>query len=227
MILIEILNLNTMNFYIGVIMSIKVLICDDDALIRESLKIILSMDEELNVVHICKNGMEAVNYCYNNPVDVALLDVRMPKLNGVEATKEISNRTSTKVMILTTFDEDEYISSALKNGAKGYLLKSNSPDTIINTIKVVHTGSGVVENGIIDKLLSNISTVSPNRSMNTFSKREIEIIESIAEGLSNKDISEKLYISEGTVKNYITSILTKTNLKHRTQIAVYYLKGKI
>lgn len=214
-------------FIIGVIMSIKILICDDDALIRESLKIILSMDEELNVVHVCENGLEAVKYCCNNSVDVALLDVRMPKLNGVETTKEICKVTSTKVIILTTFDEDEYISSSLRNGAKGYLLKSNSPNTIINTIKVVHNGSDVVENGIIDKLLSKTSPVCPNPNMNNFSKREVEIIESIAEGLSNKEISEKLYISEGTVKNYITNILTKTNLKHRTQIAVYYLKGKI
>lgn len=208
-------------------MSINVLICDDDALIRESLKIILSMDDNLKVVNVCENGMDAVNYCCNNSVDVALLDVRMPKLDGVAATKEISNRTSTKIIILTTFDEDEYITSALKNGAKGYLLKSNSPDTIINTIKIVHTGSGVIENRIIDKLISKFSPLTSNHNIDSFSKREIEVIKLIAEGLSNREISEKLYISEGTVKNYITSILTKTNLKHRTQIAVSYLKGEI
>ncbi|MFR1710489.1 MAG: response regulator [Clostridium sp.] len=208
-------------------MSISVLICDDDSLIRESLKIILSMDKDLNVVSICKNGIEATDYCLNNQVDVALLDIRMPKLNGVEATKKIFDNTSTKIIILTTFDEDEYISSALKNGAKGYLLKSNSPDTIINTIKVVHNGNGVIENKIIDRLVSTSSNLFSKTCRDIFSRRELEIIELIADGLSNREISEKLFITEGTVKNYITNILTKTNLKHRTQIAVYYLKGEL
>lgn len=206
---------------------IKVIIADDDDLIRESLKIILSIDDELDVVQGFKNGEEAMKYCLTNEVDIALLDVRMPIMNGVQATKEIASRTKTKVIILTTFDEDEYISKALKYGAKGYLLKNNPPDNIINTIKMVYKGNSVIQQEVLEKVTNNIFE-SNNTSINKdiFTEREIEIIKAISEGLSNKEIAGKLYISEGTVKNYISSILNKTNLSHRTQIAINYIKGK-
>lgn len=206
---------------------IKVIIADDDDLIRESLKIILSIDEEIDVIQGFKNGEEAMKHCLTNDVDIALLDVRMPIMNGVEATKDIASRTNTKVIILTTFDEDEYISKALKYGARGYLLKNNPPENIINTIKMVYKGNSVIQQEILDKVTTNILE-SNNTSIdkNIFTEREVEIIKAIAEGLSNKEISGKLYISEGTVKNYISSILSKTNLNHRTQIAINYIKGK-
>lgn len=206
---------------------IKVIIADDDDLIRESLKIILSIDEELDVIQGFKNGEEAMKFCLTNDVDIALLDVRMPIMNGVEATKDIASRTNTKVIILTTFDEDEYISKALKYGAKGYLLKNNPPENIINTIKMVYKGNSVIQQEILDKVTTNILE-SNNTSIdkNAFTEREVDIIEAIAEGLSNKEIAGKLYISEGTVKNYISSILSKTKLNHRTQIAINYIKGK-
>ena len=107
--------------------KIKILIVDDDSLIRESLKIILSSDDKIEVLSTASNGQEAVDYCIKNSVDIALVDIRMPLVNGVKATKEITKRTNTKVIILTTFDEDEYIKEALNYGAKGYLLKNTSP----------------------------------------------------------------------------------------------------
>lgn len=210
-------------------MGIKLIVVDDDMLIRESLKIILSFDEEIEVVETFEGGQDATEYCLKNSVDIALLDVRMPKGNGVIATREIVSRTSTKVIILTTFDEDEYIREALNNGAKGYLLKNTLPDEIIETIKMVYGGGNcVIQQEVINKItgiLPSNNTSKIDKSL--FTQREINVMEGIADGLTNKQISKKLFIAEGTVKNHITSILGKTNLSHRTQIAIYYIKGKI
>ena len=207
-------------------MSINLLIADDDSLIRESLKIIIGLDQEFNVLICVENGKEAIEYCLNNQVDVALLDIRMPIVNGVEAVKEISLKTSTKCLILTTFDEDEYINAAVRYGAKGYILKNNTPDKIKAAIKVVYSGNMVIQEGIIDKVLKGIDSDNSSKlNRDLFTEREIGIMEAIADGLSNREISARLFISEGTVKNYITSILNKTSLDHRTQIAIYYLKG--
>ncbi len=207
-------------------MSIKLVIADDDSLIRESLKIILSYDKDIEVVDVFENGKDLVDFLLKNRIDIALVDVRMPILNGVKATLEISNKTETKVIILTTFDEDEYIREGIKNGARGYLLKNTKPDKIIETIKMVNVGIAVIQEEILDKLRSNIKTNREENIIdkNLFKERELEVMKAISEGLSNKEISKKLFISEGTVKNYITSILQKTNLTHRTQIAIYYIK---
>ncbi|MBW9154584.1 response regulator transcription factor [Clostridium estertheticum] len=207
-------------------MPIKILIADDDSLISEGLKIIIGLDEEFIVMDCVENGLEAVEYCLNNQVDVALLDIRMPILNGVEAIKEISLKTKTKCLILTTFDEDEYINAAIRYGAKGYILKNNSPDKIKAAIKVVNSGNMVMQEGIIDKVLKGIDRDNSSKlDRDLFTIREMEIMQAIADGLSNRKISARLFISEGTVKNYITSILNKTSLEHRTQIAIYYLRG--
>ncbi len=210
-------------------MAIKVLIADDDILIRESLNIIIGLDEEFEVVGCAKDGLEALEKCIKEQVDVALLDVRMPVMNGVEAVKEIAMRTKTKTLILTTFDEDEYIFQALKNGARGYLLKNNSPEKIKDAIKIVSGGNTVMQDVILDKFTQGLRSPNIDKTPkgDLFTEREIDIIKAIAEGHSNKEISTKLYISEGTVKNYITSILNKTGLKHRTQIAIHYLRGEI
>lgn len=205
-------------------MSIKVLIADDDSLIRESLKIILSIDEEIEIIDCVENGKSAVESCIKNNIDIALLDVRMPVMNGVEAIGEIVCKTNTKPLILTTFDEDEYIMDAIKSGAKGYILKNNSPEKIIDAIKTVYKGNTVIQDVVLDKVKNNLTNPS-KIDLNIFSEREVDIIKAVAEGLSNKEIACRLFISEGTVKNYITSILDKTELQHRTQLAVYYLKG--
>ncbi|EJP6473912.1 response regulator transcription factor [Clostridium botulinum] len=206
---------------------IKVLIADDDAFIRESLSIILNMDEDIKIEKTVENGLQAVEYCRNNKIDIALLDIRMPVMNGVEATKIISREGHGKVLILTTFDEDDYIREALHFGAKGYILKNNTPDTIIDTIKMVYKGNSVIQDVVMDKVLNSCNSNIKNINKDMFSRREIDVIEAISEGLSNKEISAKLFISEGTVKNYISSILSKTGLEHRTQIAIYHLKGQL
>lgn len=207
-------------------MAIKILIADDDSLIRESLKIILGMDEEIEIVDAVENGLKALDVCINCEVDVALLDVRMPVLNGVDAAKEILTKAKTKPLILTTFDEDEYIMGAIKNGAKGYILKNNSPEKIKDAIKMVYSGNTVLQDVVMEKVKDGLSSSEEGKfNKDMFSEREMDVIEAISEGLSNKEIAGKLYISEGTVKNYITSILNKTGLEHRTQIAIYYIKG--
>ena len=210
-------------------MKIRLAIADDDELIRESINIILSKDEDIEIVGLAKNGRELLNLLLNERVDVALVDVRMPELNGVEATLEITKRVDTKVLILSTFDEDEYINLAFKNGAKGYLLKNTNPRKIIEAIKMVHSGSGVIQEEVLEKIKNTLNFGKDESKIDKslFTERELEIMEAIAEGLSNKEISKKLFISEGTVKNYITTIFQKTNLSHRTQIAIYYLKGGI
>ena len=207
-------------------MSIRVLICDDDSLIRESLKILLPLKGDIEIVGEGSNGKEAIEICLNNEVDVALIDIRMPEVNGVEAVKEIVKNTSTKCLILTTFDEEEYVNEAMEYGAKGYILKNNSPDQIANSITSVYNKTIVLNEDILDKF-HNKSLVEPKISKYEFTDREKDIIEAISEGLSNKEISKKLFISEGTVRNYITMILDKTNLDHRTAIAVNYLKGNL
>lgn len=208
-------------------MGIKILIADDDSLIRESLKIILNMDQELEIIECVENGEKAVKACLENKIDLALLDIRMPVMNGVEAVKNIVEKTDTRTLILTTFDEDEYIHDAIKYGAKGYILKNNAPDKIINAIKTVYNGNTVMQDVVLEKIKEGLNENKSTIDERLFTDREIEVIKAISEGLSNKEISVKLFISEGTVKNYITNILSKTGLKHRTQIAIYYLTGKV
>lgn len=205
---------------------INIVIVDDDALIRESLKIILSMKENLNIIGTFDNALKAMEECKKQPIDIVLLDVRMPIINGVEATKEFVKFKNTKVIILTTFDEDEYVREGIRNGASGYLLKNTPPEEIVDAINLVYRGNNVYGREIIDKLKESLENkTSIDRTL--FTERELQIMELISEGLSNKEISNKLFISEGTVKNYISSVLSKTSLNHRTQIAIYYLKGRM
>ncbi|MBD7915709.1 response regulator transcription factor [Clostridium sp. Sa3CUN1] len=208
-------------------MSIRLVIADDDALIRDSLKIILSYDKEIEVLEVFENGKDLVDFVLENETDIALVDIRMPLVNGVKATLEISKNTETKVIILTTFDEDEYIRDGIKNGAKGYLLKNTRPEKIIETIKLVKKGIAVIQEEVLNKLSNNIISKNNYKKIDKdlFTERELDVMLAISEGLSNKEVSKKLFISEGTVKNYITSILQKTNLTHRTQIAIYYIKN--
>ncbi|GGD76038.1 response regulator transcription factor [Paenibacillus nasutitermitis] len=215
-------------------MKIKVIIADDNPFIREGMKIILASFNEFEVLATVNDGQEAVDYCQLNEVDVALLDVRMPNMNGVEATRLIAERTQTKPLILTTFDDDEFILDAIKYGAKGYLLKNNDPEQISDAIKSVYNGHNVLQDVVMEKLKSGLSAEKGRKESlgdkidrSQFTERELDIMALIAKGMANKEISKNLYISEGTIANHITSILGKTGLTHRTQIAIYYLTGEL
>ncbi len=211
-------------------MKIKVIIADDNSFIREGMRIILSTFEEFEVLATVDDGQQAVDYCLQHQVDVALLDIRMPNMNGVEATRLIAEQTRTKPLILTTFDEDEYILSAIKNGARGYLLKNNEPERIRDALVSVHNGNNVLQDVVLEKLKSSLTeekAADSKLDLSMFTEREQAVMSLISKGLSNKEISKHLFISEGTVANYITSILGKTGLEHRTQIAISYLTGKV
>jgi len=204
-------------------MAINVLLADDDRLITESMKMIIELDDRLNVVAIANDGQEAISLCKSNNIDVVLLDIRMPNINGVEATKAIVENTNTKVLVLTTFYEDEYIKKSFEYGAKGYLLKNNPPDIIINAIISVYHGNSVMNSEVMEKL--SFSKDNKENKLSDLTNREKEIVIEISNGATNKDIANKLFISEGTVKNNITNILSKLNLRHRTEIAIFYLKN--
>lgn len=206
-------------------MSIRVLICDDDSLIRESLKVLLPLKGDIEIVAVAENGEEAVSICTTEEIDVALLDIRMPKMSGVEAVKEIASKTDTKCLILTTFDEEDYINEAMEYGAKGYILKNSTPDQIVQSITSVYNNTIVMNENVLNKFQGKNSL--PKFTKYDFTEREKDIIIAISEGMSNKEISKKLFISEGTIRNYITMILDKTDLEHRTAIAVNYLKGNL
>lgn len=208
-------------------MAIRVLIADDDALIREGLKIILQSDDRFEVAECVDNGRKAVEYCCAHQVDVALLDVRMPVLDGLEAARGISSKTATKALILTTFDDDDFIINAVRYGARGYLLKSSPPARIMDAIRMVHDGGTVMQDVAMDIIKDELSSGRKcGIPEGILTEREMEIAGLVARGLSNKDIAARLFMSEGTVKNYISSILAKTGLGHRTQLAVYYLTGE-
>ncbi len=205
-------------------MSINIIIADDDALIREALKIIFDMDDRFNVVWLASDGQEAYNICLKEEIDVALLDVSMPILNGVDATAKIVSETSTKVLILTTFDEDDYVKNAFLNGASGYLLKNNPPEQIKNAVLSVHGGNAVVQDVVMEKIKNPSNRSKKDVKLKNLTLREKEVVQLIAKGQTNKEIADNLFISEGTVKNTVSSILSKLSLKHRTQIAIYYLE---
>lgn len=208
---------------------IRLAIVDDDILIRESLKIIIGIDSEIEVVKTLENGKECIDFLSENKVDVLLLDMRMPVMNGEEVLAEISKRNiDVKVLILTTFDEENLISSAIKHKTSGYLLKSSKPEQIISGIKSVYLGNGVYDADVVSKLIvgNSIDASSGEENIDRYklTDREKEIVKLIAQGLSNKEIAGEIFLSEGTIKNHITSILSKMDLKHRTQIAIEYLK---
>ncbi len=205
--------------------AIKVIIADDSDFVRDGMKIILDVDNDFEVIGCASNGQEAVNIARANKCDVVLMDIQMPVMDGIEATDIFVRENLGKVMILTTFDDDELVSKALNNGAKGYLIKNHKPDELKQMIRSIHQGVKVMDEQIFDKFIDAGIRPSSNFNKDYYSSRELEIVEAVASGLSNKEIAEKLFISEGTVKNYISSILEKEGLSHRTQLAVYYLTG--
>ena len=206
--------------------KIKVIIADDSDFVRDGMRIILEVDESFEVIGCARNGKEAIDIAKECPPDIFLMDIQMPEMDGIEATKYIVENNRGKVLILTTFDDDDLVQRALKNGAKGYLIKNHTPEHLKQMIKSVYNGTGVMEDSILENLAKNTEVKVTGFCEDGYTARELDIIKAVAEGLSNKEIANKLFITEGTVKNYITSILAKENLSHRTALAVYYLTGK-
>lgn len=209
---------------------IRVMIVDDHDIVREGLKMLLSLSSDIMVVAEASNGKEALDALALMSVDVVLTDVKMPIMDGLETTKTIKKLyPEVKVIILTTFNDDSYIFDGLKNGANGYVLKDIKSDDIIKGIKTVYNGNALLQPEVAAKVVKELgsvkTTVSPmsktTHLADTLTPREMEIAKLIAHGKSNRDISKLLYITEGTVRNHITNILSKLELKGRTQIAIY------
>ena len=206
--------------------KIKVIIADDSDFVRDGMKIILETDGGFEVLGCAANGRDAIEIARQSKPDVFLMDIQMPGMDGIEATKIIVSEGLGKVLILTTFDDDDLVRQAVAGGASGYLIKNHTPEHLKQTIRSVYNGVSVMEENLLGTLTGAELKAGSAFDASGYSERELDIVKAVADGLSNKEIAAKLFISEGTVKNYITSILAKEGLSHRTALAVYYLTGK-
>lgn len=205
----------------------KVLIVDDDNLVAVSLKTILSSDGEIEVTGIGNDGSDAVRLYEEQKPDVLLMDIRMSGMSGLDAGAEIISRhNDARILYLTTFNDDEYIIKAISIGAKGYIIKQDF-ESIIPAVKSVYKGQSVFGNSITEKL-PGIINKKKEFDYESFgiTPQEKEIIEEIAKGLSNKEIADKLCLSEGTVRNYLSNILRKLDLRDRTNLAIFYYQNR-
>lgn len=203
--------------------NIKVLIADDQELILESLHIVLSMEEDIEIAALAKNGEEAIHGCEQFQPDIVLMDINMPVMDGVAATALIKKRfPDIKIMMLTSYKEVEYVLTALSHGAEGYLLKAIHPKDLAAGIRVVHAGGTLITQEMAAKMIKSMnmnhsSAVKSNEY--GLSARELEVLHKLASGLRNQDIAEALFLSEGTVKNYISTIYSKLHVKGRREAA--------
>lgn len=205
----------------------RIVLIDDDQLVCMSLKMILEADSDITVVAVGNDGTEALPLYKEHKPDVLLMDIRMKGMNGTDALAElVKEYPDAKVLFLTTFVDDEYIVKALELGAKGYIVKQNY-ENIVPALKAVHSGQNVYGTEVMEKIPELMKNGdSFDYSTYDISDKEYEIITLVADGLSNKEIASHLYLSEGTVRNYLSSILEKLELRDRTQLAVFYYQHK-
>ena len=206
--------------------KIKVMLVDDEQLIRSGLKIMLETYPDIEVIHQAGNGREAFECCKIEVPDVVLMDIRMPVSTGIEGTKLIKEAyPEVKIVMVTTFQDTEYIVEAMQYGASGYLLKDSSYEAIYDGIKVALSGKVVMDATVSEKLVMQpkAPTTIEKTDISSFglTEREIELIRLVSQGLNNKEISEALFLSEGTVKNIISTILSKLALRDRTQLVIF------
>ncbi|MDO4975752.1 MAG: response regulator transcription factor [Eubacteriales bacterium] len=209
---------------------IKIMIADDQELIRESLKIVLGVEQDMEVVATAVNGNDVLKQIPKTRPDVILMDIRMPEMDGVECTRKVKEKyPNISIIVLTTFDDDEYIYGALKYGASGYLLKGISMKELAGSIRTVVGGQAMINPEITSKVVrlfnqmaqSNYAIQVSNDQTEDLTNTEWKVIQKIGCGLSNKEIASVLMLSEGTVRNYLSTILSKLDLRDRTQLAIW------
>jgi NarL family two-component system response regulator LiaR len=210
--------------------KIKVMIVDDHGIVRQGLKTYLDLVEDITIVAEAENGLDALEKVKQSNPDIVLMDLVMPEMDGIEATQKIcGSYPGVKVIVLTSFTEDEQVFSAIKAGAVGYLLKDISPPDLAKAIQAVHSGETHLHPEITKKLMNQF--VSPKSDIeitpDELTPREMEVLKLIAQGLSNKELANKLTISEKTVKTHLSSIFSKLHLSDRTQAAIYALKHNL
>ena len=214
--------------------AIRVLICDDHALFRRGLVMVLESEEGIEVVAEAEDGEEAVARAEETAPDVVLMDVRMPKMSGIEATRAIAEAVpSAKILMLTVSDEEEDLYEAVKAGATGYLLKEISIEEVANAIRAVVTGQSLISPSMASKLLTEFTNLAKKADERQavptprLTERELEVLKLVARGMNNRDIAKELFISENTVKNHVRNILEKLHLHSRMEAVVYAVREKL
>jgi DNA-binding NarL/FixJ family response regulator len=206
---------------------IRVVIADDQPLMRDALRTVIDLQADMTLVGEAADGDEAVTHVLSERPDVAVLDIRMPRLDGIAATREVTRSTDTRVLILTTFEDDDYPHAALKAGASGFLIKNSPPEEILKAIRVVSSGEGLLAPSVTMKLIKQVAAAAPthdptlNETLDTLTARETDVLRDIAQGMSNAEIGRHLYIGEGTVKTHVSRILLKLGARDRVQAVVY------
>ncbi|MBN1178307.1 MAG: response regulator transcription factor [Anaerolineae bacterium] len=206
----------------------RVIICDDQALIRDGLEMLLNLERDIEVVGLAADGAEAVDLVARHRPDLVLMDLKMPGMNGVEATRQIRTRyPQVRVLVLTTYDDDEWVFDAVRAGAAGYLLKDTPREEVIKAVRGTVAGKSFVDPGVAGKLLGHVADRQTQpRSLVTdrLTEREVDVLRLLARGFTNADIAAELYLSEGTVRNHVSAILTKLDVADRTQAAVIAIR---
>ncbi len=202
----------------------KVIICDDQAIVRDGLEMLLKLEPDIEVVGVAEDGAAAVEMVAKKAPDLVLMDLKMPIMNGVEATRQIRTKyPDVKVLVLTTYEDDKWVFDAIQAGASGYLLKDTPRDELVKAIRGTVTGRTYMDPSVAGKVLQQVSihqTQPATLITSKLTEREIEVLRLIARGLSNADISDQLFLSEGTVRNHVSAILAKLGVSDRTQAAV-------
>jgi DNA-binding NarL/FixJ family response regulator len=207
---------------------VRVLICDDQAVVCEGLELILNADPEIEVIGLAYDGSEALEMLPKMQPDLVLMDLKMPVMNGIHATREIKRLyPGIKVLVLTTFGEDEWVFDAVRSGADGYLLKGTPREKLAAAVKGTAAGEAHIDPDVGGKLLSQVAQNPASKAStlaDDLSERELEVLKLLAQGLTNAEIAERLYLTRGTVRNYVSSILSKLDVDDRTQAAILALR---
>lgn len=209
----------------------KILICDDQAVIRDGLELLLKLEKDFQIVGCAQDGAEAVELTAKHQPNLVLMDLKMPGMNGIEATREIRRKfPQVKILVLTTYDDDEWVFDAIRAGADGYLLKDTPRQKIVEAIRGTLSGKSFVDPGVAGKLLQQVAGQQPQPASlltQKLTEREADVLRLLAKGLTNAEIAAALSLSEGTVRNHVSAILEKLGVSDRTQAAVIAIRHGI